>query len=193
MSGRNRETLLKSLYQPLFLNTFAWFYFICFSHFPILPYLLYNVDLWLDVATRCANVIYYQIVDCTAWTGFLMFFNTYSWYCVNGNQLSTPTCYYMHECQDSLIQCSTLRVFVSLPIPWIYSSLLWTTKTVQHTSAQSISTFSALILAGGYRLITERYLELVPHVCSYQLMTFDWMWTVTWLFKRGNCLWGLRS
>ena len=38
-------------------------------------------------------------------------FNYYSWYCVKANQLSTPTFYYIHECQDSLIQCSTSRFF----------------------------------------------------------------------------------
>jgi len=37
--------------------------------------------------------------------------------------------------------------FVSMSIAWIYASLLWTTDTVKHTLAQSISTFSALILA----------------------------------------------
>ena len=60
-----------------------------------------------------------------------------------------PIFYFMHECQDSLIQCSISRFFVSFPIPWIYSSsLLWTAETVQHTSTQYIITFSALILAG---------------------------------------------
>ena len=52
------------------------------------------------------------------------------------------------QCQDSLIQCSILRAFVSIPIHWIHSSLLWTTETVQHTSAQSISTVSTWLLAG---------------------------------------------
>mgnify|MGYP007133209752 CR=1 FL=1 len=102
-----------------------------------------------NTITKCR--LYYiinQSADSTAWTAFLMVFNYYSWYCVNANQLPTPTFYYMHECQDSLIQCSTTRVFVSIPTPWIYSSLLWTTEIVQHTSAQSMSTFSALILAG---------------------------------------------
>ena len=107
----------------------------------------------------------------------LMVCNYYSWYCVNANQLPTPT-FYMHECQDSLIQCSTSRVCVSIQIPCIYLSLLWTTVTVQHTSAQSIITFSALILAGGggvgegvrFRLITERDRGLVLHVCSYHMI-----------------------
>ena len=88
-----------------------------------------------------------QSADTTAWTGVLMVFNYYSWYCVNANQLPIPTFWYLHECQNSLIQCSTSKVIVSIQIPWIYSSLLWTTETVQHTSAQSIGTFSALILA----------------------------------------------
>ena len=52
------------------------------------------------------------------------------------------------QCQDSLIQCSILRAFVSIPIHWIHSSSLWTTETVQHTSAQSISTVSTWLLAG---------------------------------------------
>ena len=60
--------------------------------------------------------------------------------------------------------------FVSIPIPWIYSSLLRTTETVQHTSAQSIR-LSELSRGLGDRmrvkLITDRDLELVPHVCSY--------------------------
>jgi len=38
-------------------------------------------------------------------------------YCVNAYQLPTPTFYYMHECQDSLIQCYTSMSFVSIPIP----------------------------------------------------------------------------
>ena len=80
------------------------------------------------------NWIHNQSADST-WTGFLMVFNYYSWYCVNANQLLTPTFYYMHDCQDSLIQCFTWRIFVSIPIQF------------QHTSAQSISTLSALILA----------------------------------------------
>jgi len=73
---------------------------------------------------------------------------TNSWYCVKANQQPTPPFYYMHECQNSLIQCFTSTVFVSIPIPWIYSLVLWTTETVQHTSAQYICTVSALILAG---------------------------------------------
>ena len=52
-----------------------------------------------------------QSADSTAWTGFLILFNYYSWYCVNANQLPTPTFYYIYECQDSLIQCSTSRFF----------------------------------------------------------------------------------
>jgi len=31
---------------------------------------------------------------------------------MTANQLPTSTFYYMHECQDSLIQCSTLRVLL---------------------------------------------------------------------------------
>ena len=48
-----------------------------------------------------------------------------------------------------------------------------------------IVTVSALILDWGsgdsvrLRLITEIDRELVPHVCSYQIMTFDWIRTVT--------------
>ena len=71
-----------------------------------------------------------QSDDSTAWVGFLKVFKYHSWYCVNYNQLPTPTLYCMHECQDSLIQCSTSRVFVSILIPWVYSCLLWTTETV---------------------------------------------------------------
>jgi len=40
-----------------------------------------------------------------------------------------------------------LQGILSIPIRWIYSSLLWTSDTVQQTSAQSISTFCVLILA----------------------------------------------
>ena len=105
----------------------------------------------------------------SAWTGFLMVFNYYSWHCVNANQLPTPTQFYMPECQNSQIQSSTSRVFVSIPIPWIYSSLLWTTKTVQHTSAQSISTFSALILAGERPGISTARLFLQHDYLSGQL------------------------
>jgi len=56
---------------------------------------------------------------------------------VNANQLFTLTCYHIHECQDSLIQCSIFSFFVSVPIHWIYLSLLWTPEAVQHISAQS--------------------------------------------------------
>ena len=74
------------------------------------------------------NLEHNQSADRTTWTRFLIIFNYYSWYCVNANQLPTPTFYYMHDCQDLLIQSSTSRVFVSIPIPWIYSSLLRTKK-----------------------------------------------------------------
>ena len=89
----------------------------------------YNSNCW----AHCLNSV-------------LMVFN-YHYACVNANQLRTSTCYYMHECQDSFIQCPASRGFVSIQIPWFYSPLLRITKTVQHTSAQFISTFSALILA----------------------------------------------
>jgi len=46
--------------------------------------------------------------------------------------------------------------------------LLQTTETVQHTSAQSNRTFSALILAVIRK--TERDRELVPHICSYHMI-----------------------
>ena len=84
-----------------------------------------------------------QSADSTVWTGFLLVFIFYLWYSVNGNPLPRPTFNYMHECQDSLIQYSSSRVFVSIPTYWMYSSVLWTTETVQHTSAQFISTFTA--------------------------------------------------
>jgi len=96
----------------------------------------------------CMMTLTHQSADSTAWTGGLMVFNYHSWYCVNSGQLPTPIFDYMHDSQDSVIQCSTSRGFVSIPIPWIYSSVLWTTETVKHTSSQSNSTFSALILAG---------------------------------------------
>ena len=91
-----------------------------------------------------------QSADSTAWTGFLncVFQLLFMILC---------ECYYQYY-----ISCTNVRIhsfnvpfqglFVSFPIPWIYSSslLLWTAETVQHTSTQSIITFSALILAGDY-------------------------------------------
>ena len=56
----------------------------------------------------------YQSADNTI---FLKVFNYYSGYCVKANQQPTPPFYYMHECQNSLIQCFTSTVFVSIPIP----------------------------------------------------------------------------
>ena len=128
--------------------------------------------MYYDLDTYVTSDLWYRHLL----TGFLMVFNYYSWYCVNANQLPTPPFYYMHECQDSLIQCLT-RFIVSIPISWIFSWKLWTTETAQHTSAQSISTFSALILAGdsetGWaRFIAERDRELVPHICSYDMIKY---------------------
>jgi len=83
-----------------------------------------------------------QSADSTACTRLLMVFNYYSWYCVNANQLPTTT---FSTCTHVKIHAFNVP---SIAIPWFYSPLLWTTETVQHTSAQSISIYSALILAG---------------------------------------------
>ena len=148
-----------------------------------------KVRLIMHLIFTINTYIHDERADSTAWTWFLMMFGYYSWYCVNANQLPTPTIYYMQEWQDSLIQCSTSRCFVSIPIPWMYSFLLWT-----ETVTLSISTFSALILAGIRRTgetqanneerrgISTVHLFL-PHA---QIMSFNWMWTVRWLFKRDN-------
>jgi len=67
---------------------------------------------------------------------------------VYANQLPAPTFYYMHECQDSLIQCSTSRAFCVDSNSLNLLLFGMNNITVQHTSAQFISTFGALILAG---------------------------------------------
>ena len=113
-----------------------------------------------------------QRTDCTAWTSFLMVFNYYSWYCVHANQLPTPTFYYMHQCQDSLIQCSTSRCFVS--IIWIYSCVMnnRTSSTCFGTVHQHVHCFDVSRGLGDrvrLKLITQRNRELVPHVCSYHM------------------------
>ena len=90
---------------------------------------------------------------------------------------------------------------VPISIPWMYSSLLWTTETVQHTSTKYISTYSDLIFSvirrpcetqvnNGERPGISTARLFLPHD---QIMTFDWMWTDTWLFMRGEMLCSITS
>ena len=83
--------------------------------------------------------------------------------------------------------------FVSITIPSMYSSLLWTTKRFnihRHSpSALSVLWYNSRGLeetgwtrvnnGKGPGISTARF--FLPHD---QIMTFDWMWTVTCLFKR---------
>ena len=100
-----------------------------------------------------------QSADSTLWTGFLMVFSYYTWYCANANQPPTPKLYYMQEFQDSLIQCSTSRVFVSIPIPWMYE------QQKRFNIHQCFDISRGLWDRVRQMLITVRDRELVPHVC----------------------------
>ena len=121
----------------------------------------------------------------------LMVFNYYSWYYVNAYQLSTPTFYYKHECQDSLIQCSTSWFCVNSTslnvLLFVMNNVNGSTYTgTVHQHFQWIHISRWLGDRVWLRLITERPVIstsrlFLPHD---QIMTFDWMWTANWLFKR---------
>jgi len=72
-----------------------------------------------------------------------MVFNFYSVYCVNANQLPTPSFYYMHDCQICsfnvpLQWCN----FVSIPIPLLHPSYEQLKRLTIHR--HSPSAFSVL-------------------------------------------------
>ena len=69
-----------------------------------------RLQKWMNNINRTSTT---QSADSTAWTRFLTVLDYLSWNCVNANQLPNPTFYYMHECQDSFIQCSTSNGFLS--------------------------------------------------------------------------------
>ena len=63
-----------------------------------------------------------QRADCNAWTWFLMVFNYYSWYCVNANQLPTPTFYYKIHSFNVPLQGVLCQLFEFTP-PWYAKAL----------------------------------------------------------------------
>ena len=118
---------------------------------------------------------YNQSADSTSWPGFLMVFNYYSWYCVNANRLPTPTFYFMHECQNLLIQCSTSGFFVNFNslnlLLFVMNNRNGPTYIgIVHQNFQCFDISRGLGDLMRLRLITERDRELVPHVCCYQMI-----------------------
>ena len=149
-----------------------WFVYSLDLYLLFSPWLQVNKNVEKNDLSLCSSLEQIekrqnQNADSTAWTEFLMVFNYYSWYCVNANQLPSPTFYYMHECQDSLIQCSTVQGF-------LYQFLEFTPLRYEQQKRfnihQHFDIFRVLGDQMRLRLITERYRELVPHICSFHMI-----------------------
>ena len=112
-------------------------------------YILYTITVHEELFYCTPGVILVkQCTDSTHWTGCLMvsiIIHDTVWMLISCPHQHCITC-----TNDKIHSFNVLLqvMFESIPILWIYSSLLWTTETVKHTSAQSIRTFSALILVG---------------------------------------------
>ena len=105
-------------------------------------------------------------VDSTAWTGLFNGFQLLFMIlreCLN--QLPTPTIYYMHKCQDSLIQCSTSRLFC---VNSNSLNLLLFVMNNRNGSAYIGTVHQPFQYFDISRVLGDR--ELVPHVCSYHMI-----------------------